>query len=362
MNGSPSSHLWIRRTLGAAVSVAVAGIAVAWGAHGSTIGADEGAREGAMPPLDGAVAWLNSGPVSSESLRGKVVLVDVWTYSCINSLRQLPYIQGWAAKYRAAGLVVIGVHTPEFSFEKEQPNVRRAVSGLQVAYPVPMDNDYRIWNAFSNEYWPADYLIDAKGRIRYHHFGEGEYGETERVIQQLLKENGATGIDASTVHDTATGIEAPPSADVRSPETYVGHRRGERFESAERVSHDSPARYSLPAKPSLNAWGLGGSWNVGGEMAHLETAPGTILFRFHARDLHMVLGPGADGKPVRFRVRLDGAAPRGDAGGDVAPDGTGEIREPRLYQLIRQKGQAADRTFEIEFLDPGVQAYSFTFG
>jgi thiol-disulfide isomerase/thioredoxin len=339
-------------------SGAVVAKVVGWGTHGRTTGA----AESTMPALDGAVAWLNSGPVTSESLRGKVVLVDVWTYSCINSLRQLPYIQGWAAKYKDAGLVVIGVHTPEFAFEKDQANVQRAVTALQVAYPVPMDNNYRIWQAFSNEYWPADYLIDAKGRIRYHHFGEGEYGETERMIQQLLKETGATGVNPGPVIDTASGIEAPPSRDVRSPETYAGYRRGERFASAERVSQDAPARYSPPARPSLNEWGLSGSWNIGGEMAHLEAAPGTIVFRFHARDLHMVLGPGKDGRPVRFKVTLDGAAPRGDAGGDVAADGTGEVREPRLYQLIRQKGQVGDRTFQIEFLDPGVQAYSFTFG
>ncbi len=358
MNRSPSVRTWMRRTLAGAITASVLAIAVGWGTRsGAGAGSD-----GAMPSLEGAVAWLNSGPVSTASLRGKVVLVDIWTYSCINSLRQLPYIQGWAAKYKDAGLVVIGVHTPEFTFEKDQANVQRAVSGLQVAYPVPMDNNYRIWQAFSNEYWPADYLIDAKGRIRYHHFGEGDYGGTERMIQQLLKEAGATGVDASVVHDTARGIEAPPSGDIRSPETYAGYRRGERFASPERVSQDSPARYSLPARLSLNDWGVSGSWNISGGMAHLETAPGSIVFRFHARDLHMVLGPGKDGKPVRFRVRLDGAAPGGDGGGDVAPDGTGEIREPRLYQLIRQKGQVGDRTFEIEFLDPGVQAYSFTFG
>jgi thiol-disulfide isomerase/thioredoxin len=338
--------------------VGVIAIAIGWGTPKP---ADAGGDE-AMPSLDGAVAWLNSSPVTSASLRGKVVLVDIWTYSCINSLRQLPYIQGWAAKYKEAGLVVIGVHTPEFTFEKDQTNVERAVNGLQIAYPVPMDNNYRIWQAFSNEYWPADYLVDAKGRIRYHHFGEGDYGATERMIQQLVREAGATGVDASTVSDTARGIEAPPSRDVRSPETYAGYRRGERFASPERVSQDSPARYSLPAKLSLNDWGVSGSWNIGGEMAQLITAPGTIVFRFHARDLHMVLGPGKDGKPVRFRVRLDGAVPGGDAGGDVAADGTGEIREPRLYQLIRQKQEGGDRTFEIEFLDPGVQAYSFTFG
>jgi thiol-disulfide isomerase/thioredoxin len=318
--------------------------------------------EGPMPDLGGAVAWLNSTPLSSKSLHGKVVLVDFWTYSCINSLRELPYVKNWAAKYKDAGLVVIGVHAPEFGFEKERANVENAVRDLKVTYPVPIDSDHRIWQAFNNEYWPADYFIDGKGRIRYHHFGEGEYGKSERVIQELLKENGATGLNASTVSISADGVEAPPSGDVRSPETYVGYRRAERFASPERLAQDSRKTYSPPARASLNQWGLSGSWNVGAESAVLQAAPGKIVFRFHGRDLHMVLGPTKNGKSVRFRVRLDGTAPSDDCGVDSAPDGTGEIREPRLYQLIRQKGQVEDRTFEIEFFDPDVQAFSFTFG
>ena len=315
-----------------------------------------------MPDFTGAVAWLNSSPLTLQSLRGKVVLVDVWTYSCINSLRELPYVKAWAAKYKDAGLVVIGVHTPEFTFEKDRPNVERAVSELQVTYPVAMDNNYGIWRSFSNDYWPADYFIDGKGRIRHHHFGEGDYAASERVIQELLKENGATAIPGGTASGSGEGIEAPPSADERSPETYVGYRRAAHFVSPERVAQDESRIYSAPTRLSLNDWGLGGSWSVGAESGVLGTAPGTLVFRFHSRDLHLVLGPTKDGRPVRFKVTLDGAAPGGDSGIDAAPDGTGEVREPRLYQLIRQKGQVGDRTFGIEFLDPGVQVYVFTFG
>jgi thiol-disulfide isomerase/thioredoxin len=320
------------------------------------------ANEGPLPDLGGAVGWLNSTPLSRKSLRGKVVLINFWTYSCINSLRELPYMKSWATKYKDAGLVVIGVHAPEFGFERERANVENAVRDLKVTYPVAIDRNHTIWQAFSNEYWPADYFIDGKGRIRYHHFGEGEYVQSERVIQELLKENGATGVDGSTVSISADGAEAPPSADVQSPETYVGYGRAERFASRERFAPDSRRTYSPPASPSLNQWGLSGSWNVGSESAVLQAAPGKIVFRFHARDLHMVLGPAKDGKPIRFRVKLDGAAPRDDHGVDSAPDGTGEVRGPRMYQLIRQKGQVEDRTFEIEFLDPGIQAFSFTFG
>ncbi len=347
-----------RRALGVAGTMAAVGIGLGWDKN---VLSKSSLDEGRPPDLSGAVAWLNSAPLSSQSLRGKVVLVDIWTYSCINSLRELPYVKSWAAKYKDAGLVVIGVHSPEFTFEKDRANVERAVADLKVTYPVAMDNNYGIWNAFNNEYWPADYLIDGKGRIRYHHFGEGEYAQSERAIQELLKENGATGVSEGTVTVSATGVEAPPSETEESPETYVGYRRAERFASPER-GHDSPQSYSLPAKPSVNEWGLSGSWNVGAESGVLQSAPGKIVFRFHARDLHFVLGPTKDGKPVRFKVTLDGAAPGDGHGVDSAPDGTGEIREPRLYQLIRQKGQVGDRTFEIEFLDPGVQAYVFTFG
>jgi thiol-disulfide isomerase/thioredoxin len=290
------------------------------------------------PDFGGAVAWLNSAPIAYKSLHGKVVLVDIWTYSCINSLRQLPYIQAWAAKYKDAGLVVIGVHTPEFSFEKERANVEWALGEYKVTYPVPMDNNYAIWNSFTNQYWPADYFIDGKGHIRHHHFGEGDYAGSERVIQQLLKENGATNVPSDTVSVVGMGPEAPPSDANETPETYIGARR---------------------ASPS-NLWDLSGAWDRRSESATLPTAPGAITYRFHARDLHLVMG--GSGKPIRFRVTLDGAPPGDNHGVDVAPDGTGEIREPRMYQLIRQKGGIRDRLFRIEFLDPGVEAYSFTFG
>ena len=320
------------------------------------------ADEGPLPDFGGAVGWLNSAPLSRESLRGKVVLVNFWTYSCINSLRELPYMKAWAAKYKDAGLVVIGVHAPEFGFERERANVENAVRELSVAYPVAIDSNHRIWDAFNNEYWPADYFIDGKGRIRYHHFGEGDYAESEHVIQKLLQANGATGLDESAVRISTGGVEAPPSGDVLSPETYVGYRQAQRFASPERVAQDSRKTYSLPTTPSLNEWGLGGSWNVGAESGVLQSAPGKIVFRFHSRDLHMVLGPTKNGKPIRFKVKLDGIPPGDNCGVDSASDGTGEIREPRLYQLIRQKGRVQDRTIEIEFLDPGVQAFSFTFG
>ncbi len=314
------------------------------------------------PDFSGAVAWLNSAPLTDRSLKGKVVLVDFWTYSCINSLRELPYVKSWAAKYKDAGLVVIGVHAPEFTFEKDRANVEWAVGHLQVTYPVPMDNKFGIWRSFNNEYWPADYLIDGKGRIRYHHFGEGSYAETEHTIQQLLKENGATGVSGGTVDASGTGIEAPPSETVDSPETYVGYRRAERLASPEPVDTGAAARYTAPAALRLNEWGLGGSWNVGAEKAVLVEAHGVIRYRFHARDIHLVLGPAAGGRPVRFKVTLNGAAPGSEHGINVAPDGTGEVREPRLYQLIRQTKGVDDRTLDIEFLDPGVEAYVFTFG
>jgi thiol-disulfide isomerase/thioredoxin len=317
--------------------------------------------EGPMPDLHGAVAWLNSAPLSNKSLRGKVVLVNFWTYSCINSLRELPHIQAWAATYKDAGLVVLGVHAPEFGFEEDPANVKNAVSDLKVPFPVPVDSHHSIWSAFRNEYWPADYFIDAKGRIRYHHFGEGEYEESERVIQQLLRENGATGLDGAAVRITAEGAGAPPSEDVQSPETYAGYERTERFAS-ERLAHDSRKTYSPPLTPRLNQWGLGGLWSVGAERSALQAAPGKVVFRFHARDLHMVLGPAKNGSPIRFKVTLNGATPGEDHGVDSSADGTGEVRQPRMYQLIRQKRSIRDVTFEIEFLDPGVEVFSFTFG
>jgi thiol-disulfide isomerase/thioredoxin len=314
------------------------------------------------PDFGGAAAWLNSAPITDQSLRGKVVLVDIWTYSCINSLRELPYIQSWAAKYKDAGLVVIGVHTPEFSFEKEQPNVERAVHDYQVVYPVPMDNDYKIWNSFNNEYWPADYIMDGKGKIRYHHFGEGSYDKTERTIQDLLKENGATLPSGPLISAPGTGIKLAPSNDVFSPETYVGYRRADQFVSPESVARDAPRTYTAPKSLELNQWALRGSWSIAAEGGVLQSAPGSILFRFHARDLHLVAGPGSSATPIHFRVTLDGAPPGDNHGLDTAPDGTGTITTPRLYQLLRQPGPIRDHTFEIHFLDPGAEAYVFTFG
>jgi thiol-disulfide isomerase/thioredoxin len=387
-NAKRSSVLakWICRALGAALFIGVFAVVPNWHANSfanfsfagtarikdDLIGLFRSASaaesqpalsdEGPMPDLNGAIDWLNSAPLSNKSLRGKVVLVDFWTYTCINSLRPLPYVKAWAAKYKDAGLVVIGVHTPEFSFEKEPENVQDALRDLNVVYPVAIDSNYKIWNAFNNEYWPAQYVIDGKGQIRFHHFGEDDYGALERVMQQLLKENGATGLEGSTVSVSADGVEAAPGSDVESPETYVGYRQTERFASPERLAHNSQKTYSPPVRPRLNQWGLSGSWNDGAESAVLQAAPGKIVFRFHSRDLHFVLAPTKDGKPVRFKVTLDGVAPSDNHGSDAAPDGTGEVREPRLYQLIRQQGRIEDRTFEIEFLDPGVHALDFTFG
>jgi thiol-disulfide isomerase/thioredoxin len=319
--------------------------------------------EGAMPDLDGAIGWLNSTPLSRKTLRGKVVLVNFWTYTCINSLRPLPYVKTWAAKYKDAGLVVLGVHTPEFSFEHEPKNVEDAVLKLNVVFPVAIDSRYGIWQSFNNQAWPAQYLVDARGRIRYHHFGEGDYGDIERVIQELLRENGAAGLASGTTSVSGVGIEAAPDwTEERSPETYIGYRQAQNFASSEKVHENSIQVYTAPVKLSLNHWGLGGSWSVNAESAVLQVVPGKIVFRFHSRDLNLVLAPAKDGKPVRFVVRLDGAVPRENGGVDTAPDGSGEIREPRLYQLIRQKGPIVDRIFEIEFLDPGVQALDFTFG
>jgi thiol-disulfide isomerase/thioredoxin len=318
--------------------------------------------EGLMPELDRATGWLNSGALSRDSLRGKVVLVDIWTYSCINSLRQLPFLKSWAMKYMDAGLVVVGVHSPEFAFEKDRTNVEKAVQDLKVLYPIAIDSKMGVWQAFNNEYWPADYFIDGKGRIRYHHFGEGEYDMSERIIQELLRENGASRIDTSIVSPSGEGIEAPFSSEVRSPETYAGYLRTDNFASPEKIKPDSSQVYNPPARPNLNEWGLAGSWNVGSESAVSERPGDKIIFRFHARDLHMVLGPSIPGKSIRYSVRLDGGELGINHGVDSKPDGSGEVRESRLYQLVRQKDRVIDLTFEIEFLDPGVKAYSFTFG
>jgi cytochrome c biogenesis protein CcdA/thiol-disulfide isomerase/thioredoxin len=392
---SLSFEVWIRRGLGVAVIMGVIAIGLGWDTNlltkfsfvntakaeehlidrlrpekpASVLAASAAdpqpalGDEGPFPDLSGAVDWLNSPPLSSKALKGKVVLIDFWTYSCINCLRALPYVEGWAAKYKDAGLVVIGVHTPEFAFEKERSNVEKAVRDLKVSYPVAIDSNYAIWKAFNNEYWPAHYFIDGKGRIRYHHFGEGEYDESERVIRELLKQNGAQLAASEPISVSAAGAEAAPdTADRGSPETYVGYHRAEHFASTEKIAQDSKRVYTPQSRLSLNQWALGGSWKVGEESAVLQTAPGKIIFRFHARDLHLVLGTTKVGRPVRFTVKLDGTAPGDDHGADVDNNGSGTVQDHRLYQLIRHKGPVEDRTFEIEFLDPGVQAFAFTFG
>ena len=319
--------------------------------------------EGELPGFDGAVSWLNSPPLTAEGLRGKVVLVDFWTYSCINCIRTLPYLRSWYDRYKDQGFVIVGVHSPEFAFEKDEANVRRAVREFGIQYPVALDNDYAIWQAFNNQYWPAHYFIDAQGRIRGHHFGEGNYEESEALIRTLLAEAGEQSLPAMARETAGQGIEAAAGkTEVRSPETYVGYGRAENFTSPGGFVHEAAKSYVAPSSLELNQWALDGNWTVEGERAMANAAPGKIVFRFHARDLHLVLGPGADGKPVRFRVRVDGAAPGDDRGTDVDGSGDGVVREQRLYQLIRQSGEVQDRTFTIEFLDPGVQAYAFTFG
>lgn len=318
--------------------------------------------EGEMPSLAGATQWLNSPPLSTESLRGKVVLVDFWTYSCINCIRSLPYVRGWADKYKNHGLVVIGVHAPEFAFEKDTANVAKAVKDLGVDYPVALDNDYAIWRGFNNEYWPAHYFIDAQGQIRHHHFGEGEYQQGEDVIRQLLTEAGQKNLPGGYVSDDRRGVEAAASNDpTRSPETYVGYARALNFVGG-RVAHDDAHDYQAPGTLASDQWSLDGRWTVHDESAQVDKAGGSIVYRFRGRDLHLVLGPASDGKPIRFRVTLDGKPPGADHGMDTDADGNGTITGQRLYQLVRQANGSGERLFEITFLDPGVQAYAFTFG
>ncbi|WP_397448844.1 cytochrome c biogenesis protein DipZ [Pseudomonas sp. NA-150] len=319
--------------------------------------------EGTLPDLSGAVKWLNSPPLSAEQLKGKVVLIDFWTYSCINCLRALPYVNAWSKKYHDQGLVVIGVHAPEFAFERDANNVQKAVHDLGINYPVALDNDYAIWRGFNNQYWPAHYFIDAKGQIRHHHFGEGEYAESEKVIQQLLLEAGNTNVSKDVVTANAQGVmQSADNAEMNSPETYLGYDRAENFASPGDQISDKSHAYQPPKQPELNQWGLDGKWTAKPEQVTLDQANGRIVYRFHARDLHLVLGPGAEGKPVHFKVSIDGAAPGDSHGSDIAADGSGMVTEQRLYQLVRQAGPVTDHTFTIEFMDPGVQAYAFTFG
>ncbi len=396
MKRSLGAEEWIRRALGVAVLIGV--IAVAFGLDrgiltrlslASTSGVeqklldrfhpkitfppqtltvtDAGVSAGPEVILDnlsGATAWINSPPLTAEQLKGKVVLIDFWTYSCINCLRTLPYIRAWAEKYKDSGLVVIGVHTPEFPFEKDLANVQKAVRELGITYPVALDNSYVIWSAFNNEYWPTHYFIDVNGKVRYQHFGEGEYAQSEQWIQDLLKERaGQQPLPGGIVNVHAQGTEAAPDMDdVLSPETYVGYERAQHFASPGGLKHDAPRAYSSPGNPGVNDWGFSGQWIDHDQSAILASSTGGILYHFHARDLHLVLGPTEDGKPVHFRVTIDGRAPGENHGVDTDEQGHGVVTEHRLYQLVRQKGAIKDQVFEIEFSEPGVQAFAFTFG
>ena len=318
--------------------------------------------EGEFPSLVGATQWFNSAPLSPESLRGKVVLVDFWTYSCINCIRSLPYVNAWAKKYRDHGLVVIGVHSPEFAFEKDPANVAKAIKDFGISYPVAMDSNYAIWQAFNNEYWPADYVVDAHGQIRAHHFGEGDYAGSEDVIRRLLTDAGYKDLPSGYVQPGASGAEAIGSGDAsRSPETYVGYARGANFAGGQ-IAHDDSWDYHAPDTLQINQWAFNGNWTVHEQNATLDKPSGSIVYRFRGRDLHLVMGLGESGKPVHFRVTLDGKAPGADHGSDTDADGNGTINAQRLYQLVRQSQGTGERVFEITFLDPDVRAYAFTFG
>jgi thiol-disulfide isomerase/thioredoxin len=319
--------------------------------------------EGYLPGFDGATGWLHSPPLTAEGLRGKVVLVDFWTYTCINWLRTLAYVRAWAEAYKDHGLVVIGVHTPEFPFEGNIDNVRRAGSDMNVWYPIAVDTDYAVWRAFSNHYWPAVYLADAKGRIRHHQFGEGGYDDCERGIQQLLREAGFDGVADDLVSVVPEGFEVQADwTNLRSPETYLGYAQGRNFASRSGSEIGAPGTYTAPEMLMPNQWALSGEWTIESGASVLNGAEGKIAFRFHARDVHLVMGPPAGKKPVPFRVLVDGRPP-GDAHGfDVDEDGHGTVSQPRLYQLIRQRGSIADRTFEISFFATGAEAFVFTFG
>ena len=317
--------------------------------------------EGRMPSFAGATDWINSPALTSADLRGKVVLVQFWTYTCINWLRAHPYVRAWAERYKDRGLVVVGVHTPEFPFEKDVDNVRRAARDMQIGYPIAVDSDYAIWRAFDNQYWPAFYIVDAQGRIRHHQFGEGGYEQSELVIQRLLEEAGSRGIASASVPVVGRGAEAAADwPNLRSPENYVGYQQTDNFSSPGGAAVGKSRNYTAPSRLSLNHWALSGDWTMENGLATLNAAEGRITYRFHARDLHLVMG--SQGRPIRFRVTIDGAPPRADHGADIDAEGWGVVQEPRLYQLVRQSGAIGERTFEIAFADAGVRAYAFTFG
>jgi thiol-disulfide isomerase/thioredoxin len=319
--------------------------------------------QGRMPGFDGANEWLNSAPLTPSDLDGKVVAVDFWTYTCINWLRTLPHLRAWADTYQRHGLVVIGVHTPEFDIEHDVERVRRAVQTMEIEYPIAIDNDYAVWNAFANQYWPALYVVDAQGRIRHHAFGEGGYDHAEHAIRRLLENAGANDLPSEPSPIEPRGIEIAADWDsLRSPETYVGVARSQSFASPEHVGFDEAREYTLPTRLRLNEWALAGNWTLGPEEAVTNSVGGRIAYRFHARDLHLILAPPDTRDDARFRIRLDGRAP-GDAHGlDVDEDGNGVVTDARLHQLVRQAGPIEDRLFEIEFLDPGAAALCFTFG
>lgn len=355
------------RLLAAALLVIAIGVVIMIWSRGeetqmiSTV--DQLSDEGRLPMFTGATTWINSPPLTADALHGKVVLVDFWTYTCINWLRTFPYVQAWAEKYRDRGLVVIGVHTPEFGFEHNLDNVRREVAKLKVDYPVAVDNDYAVWDAFANHYWPALYIIDAQGRIRYHHFGEGDYEQSERVLQLLLADAGSNSARGELVSVTPQGAEvAADFANLQSPETYVGTDRADNFVSPGGAVAGKPHAYSLPDRLAQNQWALSSVWTVSGKSAVLNEANGQIMFKFHARDLNLVMGPVVPGTSVRFRVMIEGHAPGTAHGVDTDDQGNGTLSEQGLYQLIRQSGDIADREFKIEFLDSGADVYSFTFG
>ena len=319
--------------------------------------------EGALPDLGGATAWLNSQPLTPEGLRGKVVVAQFCTYSCINWLRTLPYVRAWAEKYRDDGLALIGVHSPEFAFEHDAEKVRPALEGMGIEYPIAIDNDFAVWRAFENRAWPALYFADAEGRIRHHHLGEEDYERSERVIQLLLAEAGGDPADKNLVSVEPSGVElAADWSTLGSPETYVGYARAENLVPPDGVLPDAPRPYGDPPPLNLNQWSISGNWTVSEQAAAMNEAGGRITFSFHGRDLNLVLGPSDSGAPVRFRVLIDGAAPGPAHGTDVNEEGSGTVTEWRCYQLIRQPGSISDRTFEITFLDAGAHAYVLTFG
>jgi thiol-disulfide isomerase/thioredoxin len=333
------------------------------GTHKAEVAAEQLSDEGQMPSLSGAELWLNSPKLTTEDLRGKVVLVSFWTYTCINWLRTDSYLKAWAEKYKSHGLVVIGVHSPEFEFEKDVANVRRAAAELDVGYPIAIDSDHKVWRAFGNRYWPAFYFVDSNGQIRHHRFGEGDYAHSERVIQRLLAEAGGKDIPSDLVTANGQGVKAEADwNNLRSGENYLGHERTANFASPEGVVPDRSSQYAVPSKLLLNQWALGGEWKFAASSVKAEKPSGRIAYRFHARDVHLVMGSTNTAVPVRFRILLDGKPPGRSHGIDVDADGYGTVAFPRMYQLIRQEGEISDVMLEIEFLDAGIEMFVFTFG